>query len=79
MTANQPKKFGIDLRTLGQAIYYRWEFIAVPLVLIPLAIFVLDGYIPKRYKVTAQIFVEESISVNPFLEEMSVDWTVKST
>jgi polysaccharide chain length determinant protein (PEP-CTERM system associated) len=67
----------LNLRTLGAAIVYRWPVVLLPTIVLPILVWGLVKELPKEYKVSAQILVQESISVNPFLEDMSVPWTVR--
>ncbi len=71
------KPIGLNIRHLLAAIGYRWRYVVVPMVLVPAALLVAEGWLPKKYNATAQVLVQESISVNPFLEDMQVPWTVQ--
>ena len=67
----------LNLGALASALLYRWPVVLIPTLVLPVAVWLLAKELPKNYKVSAQILVQESISVNPFLEDMSVPWTVR--
>jgi polysaccharide chain length determinant protein (PEP-CTERM system associated) len=73
----KPSTVGINFRILGGAILHRWPIVLLPTIVLPLALLVFGPWLPKRYKVSAQLLVQESIAVNPFLEDMGVPWTVR--
>jgi polysaccharide chain length determinant protein (PEP-CTERM system associated) len=71
------KPIVLDVRQLFEALVRRWPIVVIPMIVVPLTLLLLKNYLPKQYKVTSQILVQENVSVNPFLEDMSVQWTVK--
>lgn len=75
MTDGQ-KPIRVDVRQLGYAILYRWPVVVIPTLILPLVLWGVLQYLPKKYQVSAQILVQESVSVNPFLNDMSVPWKV---
>ncbi len=71
------KPIVLDIRALFETLVHRWPMVVIPLIVVPLSLMLLKGFIPKQYKVTSQILVQENISMNPFLEDMSVQWKFK--
>lgn len=71
------KPIVLDARQLMEALIHRWPLVLIPMIVLPLSILLLKGYLPKQFKVSSQILVQENVSLNPFLEDMSVPWTVK--
>lgn len=72
------KPIKLNIAFLVQGILYRWRLILIPLILLPLATVFFKDKVPKKYKASAKIFVQNSLEVNPFFEDMQVDWTVQS-
>ncbi len=71
------KTIQLNFKALGIAILHRWPLIVIPVLVLPIAFWLLENKLPQRYSVRAQILVQDSVSVNPFLEDMSVPWTVR--
>ncbi|MCP4677568.1 MAG: hypothetical protein GY854_19050 [Deltaproteobacteria bacterium] len=74
------KNIKLDVLLLLEGLFFRWRLILIPMLVFPvivsLALFL--GIVPKRYKARAQLFVQDSMDVNPFLEDMQVEWTVQN-
>ncbi len=65
----------IDL--LLDAVFHRWPLIAALAFLLPALAVPASKVLPKNYRASAQVYVEDSVAVNPFMEDMKVEWTVK--
>ncbi len=72
----EPKPVRLSVPLLLQCIYYRWRLVVIPMIVLPLALLLLSDWLPKKYNASAQVLVQESMSVNPFLEDMQVPWRV---
>ena len=75
--SDRNKPIQLDLRLLGAAVFYRWPIVVIPTIILPLVLWIALEKMPKKYGVSARILVQESISVNPFLQDMSVPWKIK--
>jgi len=75
---SSPSPIHLNIRFLMQGILYRWKLVLIPLLLLPVLTLAFKYKIPRKYKASAKLFVQNSIEVNPFLEDMQVEWTVQS-
>ncbi|MDJ0763425.1 MAG: hypothetical protein QNJ97_10590 [Myxococcota bacterium] len=66
----------IDFRLLFQAVRYRWKVVALFAVVVPAAMWLARDILPSKYRAQAELFVQNSVDVNPFLEDLRVDWSV---
>lgn len=53
------------------------RLLALVLVLVPLFAAVVWSALPDRYEARAQLLVQDQQTVNPFLEDLLVEWSVK--
>lgn len=68
----------VDLPWLRRAFRRRlWSWL-LPLLLTPVAAGIGWFMLPMTWKSQAKVFVQESKAVNPFLEDMTVDWSAQS-
>ena len=65
-------------RLLRDATVKRWKLVALVVLVAPTAGWFGRHYIRPKMKASAQILVQESVKINPFLKDMMVKWTVKS-
>lgn len=72
------KKTGLNFGRLWLSVRHHWKVVVLPAVLIPAIIVAIRDYLPRKYKASAEVFVQDSMQVNPFLEDMQVEWTVQS-
>ncbi len=68
----------VDVRVLIEALLHRWKTLLLPLFIVPIVGVGLRLMIPLKVKASAQVLVQESVKVNPFLKDMMVEWSVNS-
>ncbi len=70
----------LNVLLLLEGIFFRWRLILIPMLVFPVVVSLslFLGIVPKKYKARAQLFVQDSMDVNPFLEDMQVEWTVQN-
>jgi uncharacterized protein involved in exopolysaccharide biosynthesis len=70
-----PRELNLD--ALVHLILRRRKLFLLVLILCPLAAGLAWLVLPERYESRAQLLVQDQQSVNPFLEDLLVEWTVK--
>ena len=68
----------LDTRWLRRAFRRRRALWVLPLLVTPLVAALGWRALPTAWKSQAKVFVQESKAVNPFLEDMTVDWSAQS-
>lgn len=66
-----------DLSLVADALRLRWRWILTLVLLTPPLAILVNASFPPKLKSRARLLVQESVSVNPFLKDMSVEWSVK--
>ena len=75
MTSTQIKR--IVYRALYTAYEY-WQFVFLPLFLVPILVFIVMLNGDKQYQNHASILVEENSLLNPYLSDISLSYSVKT-
>ena len=60
------------------AVIHRWKMVLVMMLVVPAAGIGARYVFKPKVKMSAQILVQESVKVNPFLKDMMVEWSVKN-
>lgn len=60
------------------ALYSRAKLFAVPLIIVPIVVFILAATAPKQYTNHATILIEESSLLNPFLDDLSFSFELSN-
>jgi polysaccharide chain length determinant protein (PEP-CTERM system associated) len=68
----------VDLRLIRFALSRRWHWIAVSAVVATIGTFVASLSLTMKYKAQAQVLVQEAVAVNPFLGDLTVEWTARN-
>ncbi len=66
-----------QVKLLIEAALFHWRLLVLPTVLAGVVAFAGFDRVPREYRAGAKILIQESATVNPFLEEMAVQWTLK--
>ncbi len=74
----EKKKAGMNFERLRRSVAHHWKLAVLPAILVPVIIIASRDFLPRKYKASAEFFVQDSMQVNPFLEDMQVEWTVQS-
>lgn len=73
----EPRAHSIDIRLLIDALLHRWRIIFVCMLVMPLGAAAGSTKVKPKYISSAKVLVQENNTVNPFLSDMMVEWTIK--
>ncbi len=73
-----PTDSASTLALLRDALWRRWPLALAAVVVTPLLAVGATAMLPKTYKSTAKVMVQEGKQVNPLLGELMVQWSVKN-
>ncbi len=68
----------IQLGLILEALLHRWRVLLLMVIIVPIAGLGARYVFKPKVKSSAQILVQESVKVNPFLKDMMVEWSVKN-
>ncbi len=66
------------ITTLLEAIRLRWRWIGVMMVICPIIAVIADKVLVPDVRSRARLMMQEGVTVNPYLKDMQVEWTVKN-
>lgn len=74
---SDPRSHSIDIRLLFDALLHRWRIILVCMCVMPIGAAAGSTKVKPKYVSSAKVLVQENNTVNPFLSDMMVEWTIK--
>jgi uncharacterized protein involved in exopolysaccharide biosynthesis len=68
----------LNPRLLFEAVITRWRAIVISAIIVGLVGTIAVALMPKAYTARAKILIQDSVAVNPFMSEMSVEWEINT-